>query len=673
MHFIAARLANRIVPLLLLLLLACRGAERSFGISSDGRTLLKDGLPHRVLSGGLHYFRAPHETWDLRLRTLKASGVNAVQTYLAWNWHCPHEFEPCNFSGDRNVTHFLQLAQAHGLDVMLRAGPYICAEWDFGGFPAWILRENASIAVRSMDPRYLRYVARWYAVVMPLLRPLMYVNGGPVVMVQVENEYGSYGSDTTYIAYLRDLFRSYLGPDVLLYSTDGNAAWYVDRSATPGVYQAVDFGPGTNASASWVAQRTNMGKISPPGPPFNDEMYTGWLPQWFDPYVPDNSIASVTQETQDIMIASSNVSNMNFYMFFGGTNFGFMASYSVTTSYDYGAPMNETGHPTPKFAALRALFPSIGPLSHRLCSGDDSVPAPPPLENYGEVNFTHSAAIFAPEVVLAIAANVTIHRNVSVPPSMEQTGQAYGYIAYTVNLTEMFFPSPVPNVTSITCDPYDYAVLFIDGTHIGHLIRGKNTTVAVPPGLLSRSPSSLMVVVENTGRISFFSNHGPHTRGLFTPVFVNAVPVETFTVANLPMGATELRRVPWEAITAKAPSQPGVFLRGSLRIPAAARARGATMLDMRGFGKGFVVVNGRNLGRYWSIAGPQYSLHCPAEFLRFSEGGAGDDVDINDIVVFDQALAHTPQQLPVLTFSNVNFNTLKPSGENGRAKKHRHV
>lgn len=367
--------------LVFILMLSVAGAagssSRAFTISSDGRTLLKDGRPHRVLSGGFHYFRAPHETWDLRLRTLRASGVNAVQTYVAWNWHCPHEHEPCSFDGDRNLTHFILLAQSHGLDVMLRAGPYICAEWDFGGFPAWILRRNASIAVRSMDPLYLEFVEQWYAILMPKLVPLMYVNGGPVIMVQVENEYGSYGSDTLYVAHLRDVFRAYLGPDVLLYSTDGNAAWYVDRSATAGVYQAVDFGPGSNASASWVAQRTNMGKISPVGPPLNDEMYTGWLPQWFDAYVPDNSIASVVAETSDIMVSSSNTSNMNFYMFFGGTNFGFMASYSVTTSYDYGAPMNETGHPTAKFSALKSFFsadreplqrPSLW-ASWRRCSG----------------------------------------------------------------------------------------------------------------------------------------------------------------------------------------------------------------------------------------------------------------------------------------------------------------
>ena len=668
------RLVSRL-PLLLLLLLAfvcvdAGSSNRSFGISSDGTSLVKDGKPHRVLSGGFHYFRAPHETWALRLATLKASGVNAVQTYLAWNWHCPNEFERCDFSGDRNISHFFRLAQEAGLDVMLRAGPYICAEWDFGGFPAWILRENASIAVRSMDPQFIRFVRDWYEIVMPILQPFLYVNGGPVIMVQVENEYGSYGSDTAYIAYLRDLFRSFLGNDVLLYSTDGNAAWYVDRSATPGVYQAVDFGPGTNATASWIAQRTNMGKISPIGPPFNDEMYTGWLPQWFDAFVPDNSIVSVVDETRDIMITSSNTSSMNLYMFFGGTNFGFMASYTVTTSYDYGAPMNETGHPTAKYMALRTFFPSIGPLgssSSDRQNDDDAAapPSPPPLEKYGEVQFTRHAAIFDNNVLVALASNVTVQPVGPIPLSMEQTGQSYGYIAYQLSLIDAFKEKQiVPTIENISCKPFDYAFVYIDGSFVGHLIRGKNSTIDLSSTPLVNA-SELLIVVENTGRISFFNNGGPHTRGLFNPIYINGVVLSSgsFTVLNLPMGSKELSRIPWSSLSIRktaqskidAEHQPGIFYHGFLDIASSNKTttRGATLLDMRGFGKGFVVVNGRNLGRYWSIAGPQYSLHCPAEFLRF--GGR------NEVVVFDQVGVLSGNATPVLTLSNINYNALKPS------------
>lgn len=231
-------------------------SNRSFRIDFEHDRFLKDGVPYQFISGALHYFRIPEEYWEDRIVKAKAAGLNAIETYIPWNFH-EHRPEEYDFSGRANVTEFIRLAQKHGLDFILRMGPYACGELDNGGLPWWLMRIAPDMYMRTSDPRYLYYVSKWYFKLIPMIMPLLYKNGGPIIMLQVENEYGSFFNicDIAYKTFLRDLFRSYVGDDVVLFTVDGGTMRHLTCGFTPGLYPTVG---STSCLCSCMPSRKNV-------------------------------------------------------------------------------------------------------------------------------------------------------------------------------------------------------------------------------------------------------------------------------------------------------------------------------------------------------------------------------------------------------------------------------
>ncbi|KAH9374053.1 hypothetical protein HPB48_005322 [Haemaphysalis longicornis] len=330
--------------------------SRSFVIDYENNRYLKDGEPIQIVSGSIHYFRSLPDQWDDRLATMRAAGLNAIQTYVEWSSHEPEEGQ-FRFDGPQDIVRFLKLAQKNDLLVLLRPGPYIDAERDMGGLPYWLLSKNSSIGLRTSDPEYLNYVTRYFSVLLPRLRPLLYSNGGPIVTVQIENEYGSYHAcDFEYTTLLRDLARHHLGNDVVLYTTDGDADSLLRCGKVDGAHTTVDFGTGGNIVDSFAVQRRHQER----GPLVNSEFYTGWLDHWAEPHQMVNTSAVVRD--LDKML-SMNVS-VNLYILFSHlalhtANVGNGHFQPTPTSYDYDAPMNEAGDPTDKFIAIRNVIRKV--------------------------------------------------------------------------------------------------------------------------------------------------------------------------------------------------------------------------------------------------------------------------------------------------------------------------
>lgn len=588
------------------------------------------------------------------MRLMSIAGVNTIQTYIAWNFHCSSSAQAtCNFSGDRNITHFFELAKRYNLSILLRPGPYICAEWDLGGFPWWLLAEVGSSALRTSDERYLARVAEWYHILMPKIKPYLYAGpaGGPIVMVQVENEYGSFGNDKTYLSYLRDLLRAELGSQVLLYSTDANSNITIANTAIPGVFQAVDFFyymiEDHNVTQAWENQHSVSSRFPLSnntylkGPNFNDEFYPGWLSQWFDPWVYNKSVEYVLDITRQVLEAPQASSNLNFYMFFGGTNFGFWSGRMVTTSYDYSAPINESGHPNPKlFLPLQKLLQAMDNQTSHIGTSLGSI-LPPPLQNYGTVAFTEFADVMDTRVMEWIASSVhNVKAGSPTIPTTEELGQGFGYTMYSAAVKR--------NVSTVTVLSTGYAAIYVDGEYVGFVFDGVNDTVVLSS---SRYVESIWILFESVGRINCWSAGTDLRTGVYAIIASDSgvFPPIGLMIYTMPMDHQLLSRIPWQPVPtsmSQSMGHPGLFLRGTFQLnTTTTSAQGGTLLDMSAFGKGFVVVNGHNLGRYWTTAGPQKSLFCPASYLNFTGN--------NEVLLFEQELS-----LPPLTIRLVakNFN-----------------
>ncbi|KAM8901167.1 beta-galactosidase-1-like protein isoform 3-T3 [Lycaon pictus] len=346
------RLSLPVLLLPLLSLLLPQADNRSFIVDRINDRFLLDGAPFRYVSGSLHYFRVPRVLWADRLFKMRMSGLNTVQFYVPWNYHEP---EPgvYNFNGSRDLFAFLKEASLANLLVILRPGPYICAEWDMGGLPAWLL-QKPEINLRTSDPDFLAAVDSWFKVLLPKLYPWLYHNGGNIISIQVENEYGSYRAcDVNYMKHLAGLFRALLGDRILLFTTDGPEG--LRCGSLQGLYTTVDFGPADNMTKIFALLRN----YEPHGPLVNSEYYTGWLDYWGQNHS-TRSVLAVTRGLENMLKLGASV---NMYMFHGGTNFGYWNGADekgrflpITTSYDYDAPISEAGDLTPKLFALRNVI-----------------------------------------------------------------------------------------------------------------------------------------------------------------------------------------------------------------------------------------------------------------------------------------------------------------------------
>ena len=591
----ASRLAT--IVLLLAALPGLAAPSHTFKLGRD--EFLLDGKPFRIMAGEIHYQRVPREYWADRLMKVRAAGLNTVGTYVFWNALEPEPGQ-WDLSGGNDLGAFVRTAQRLGLWVIVRPGPYACAEWDFGGLPAWLLR-TPDIKVRCSDPRYLAACESYVGKIASVLRDLQVHKGGPVLMVQVENEYGSYGNDRDYMAALKGFWES-AGIEVPLFTADGATPPMLEAGTLPGC--AIGLDPGTSEKDFDEAARLERGV-----PVFCSELYPGWLTHWGE----DWARVKTEEFLPDLRWLLDHGKSFSLYMFHGGTNFGFWAGANFSdryqpdvTSYDYDAPLDEAGRPTPKFFAIREL------VARYRAGGADPRGLPEPIRTIAvpPVAFDEAASVFD---------NLPPAVRSAQPGPMESYGQNHGFILYRTKLLGH------RGGKLAATDLRDYATVFADGRYVGTLDRTKGEAAALDLPKGQPANETLDILVEAMGRV----NYGPRLldrKGITERVTLNAMTLMGWDVHPLPMDGDYLRLLRYSRRPAE---RPGNFFRGAFDLGTV----GDTYLDMSGWRKGVVWVNGHNLGRYWDI-GPQKRLYCPGTFLR---------TGANEIVVFDlHALAPAP-------------------------------
>ena len=564
----------------------------------DGKFLL-NGEEFRIYSGCIHYFRVPQALWKDRLAKLKAAGLNTVETYVAWNMHEAKRGEYV-FSGMADIVKFIKTAQELGLYVILRPGPYICAEWDLGGLPAWILADK-NVVLRCMNKPYLAYVEEWFKVLFDKVRDLQITRGGNIIAMQIENEYGSYGNDKEYLQYIADLMKK-CGAEVLLFTADGNWSNFISGGGLPGVYKTLTFG--SNAAGAFSAlkglQDENMPKTCM-------EFWDGWFDHWGEKHHV-RPPKQVEKEIKDFLDAGA---NFNLYMFHGGTNFGFTAGANhfgdyqpTTTSYDYNAPLNEWGDYTPLYHVLRALM-----LKERgLSESDLPLPPAPKYTDIGTVKLTEFASL------KGNLDNIGIKHRSGNPASMEDLGQQSGYMYYSTVMQGKYALQPLV-VNSI----HDLAYISVNGGAPKRVYRNKKglfgkKDVASCKFLQGAGEKlTLDIFLDCMGRV----NYGAR--------IYDRKGIESVTYGNQHLFGWDIWTLPMDNLQKL--SYDGVksvpcFMRGTFD----AKSIGECFVHLKGFVKGFVTVNGFNLGRYWNI-GPQKALWLPSCLLKEKD---------NEIVVFEQ-------------------------------------
>ncbi len=584
--------SNSVLPPLLVALLALvitimPGLAGTFTVSDSEFVL--NGKPFQIKAGEIHPARVPHEYWADRLRMMHAMGLNTVSVYVFWNQLEPREGE-FNFAGDADMAQFVRLAQQEGLWVILRPGPYVCAEWEFGGYPWWLLKQPG-IKVRSQDPRFLAAAERYLKKLGEQLAPLQITRGGPIIMLQVENEYGSYGNDHEYMGKIRDLERA-AGFEVPLFTADGGGNMMANG-------RLPDALPGLNGG-SGPSIFKEIGKYRLTGPWFVPEFYPGWLDHWGERHA-QTGTAGVARETEWKL--TNNVS-FCYYMVYGGTSFGFMAGANYggrfqpqPTSYDYDAPIDESGRPTKKYFALREVF------ARHLAPGEKlpDVPTMAPAIELPKIELKEFASVFD-----ILGQPIRSEK----PMSFEDLDQGYGYVLYRKSLA-----GPADALLKIK-ELRDFAVVFLDGRRVAVLDRRyKQDSVRLKTDSKS---ARLDILVENGGRINYGGQLVDNRKGI----------TESVTFGGQELTGWEMFKLPFDSVSklnrlGKSREVTSPFVaRGTFQLA----ETGDGFLDLSGWGKGIVFVNGHNLGRYWHI-GPQQTLYVPGIWLRKGR---------NECVVFEQ-------------------------------------
>ena len=565
-----------------------------------------NGKPFEILSGELHYERIPRAYWRARLKMARAMGLNTIATYVFWNVHEPVRGQ-YDFSGNADLAEFIREAQQEGLKVLLRAGPYSCAEWEFGGFPAWLMADpQMHQALRSNDPAFMQPVEQWIMRLGREVALLQIGRGGPIIGVQIENEYGDFGSDHAYMEHLHQLFLKAGFTDTLLYTADPSRA--LPNGSIPGVFAGVNFGIGRPAAAFAALQKLRPGQAL-----FASEYWPGWFDHWGQPH----QTRPIDQQIKDLDYILRHHAGINIYMFHGGTSFGMMSGSSWTkgqflpdvTSYDYDAPLDEAGHPTAKYHAYR------DEIAHYVKQPLPPIPAAPPVQTIAPFELHEAASLWAglPQPIRA-----------DRPKPMEELGQAYGFILYRTQIAH-------PLNGTLTLDGMnDYALVYVNGALAGTLDRTAGQT-ALP--LHSNQPANQIdILVENSGRINSTRMMRGESKGLNAAPTLNGTPLTGWEMYPLPMAPdsiTDPLGMPREArfthhANARQAMRGPAFYRGSFTV-SAAQPHADTFLDVRDLGKGAVWINGHPIGRYWNI-GPQETLYVPGPWLHAGR---------NQIVVLD--------------------------------------
>lgn len=678
---------------------ATPAAEKFSPITIEGDHLVRDGKPYQIISGEMHYPRIPHEYWRDRIRMARAMGLNTIQTYAFWNAHEPKP-GVFDFTGDLDIAEFLRTAQEEKMNVLLRLGPYVCAEWDAGGFPAWLFADP-SLKVRTTDPKFLEAAGKYLDRIGAEVAPFQATRGGPVIGFQIENEYGSYGPNagkgvgddrarsykeaTEYMEAIRKLFiHAGLG-ESLFYTANGTEADTLAMGSLPDVVAVANFGPGEGKETLARLQTSR-----PHQPVMVGEYWDGWFDAWGD----DHAKTNTDQQVSEVAWMLNSGFSVNLYMVHGGTTFGFMNGANLSTytnehyapetsSYDYNAPIDEAGRPTPKYFKFRDMI-----ADH---TGVASVPMPQniPVVAVPEFPLSESAPLWK---------NLPRPVFVKRPRSMETFGQSYGYIVYHTELntdapvavrprddnplgaengaSQQRYPGAMPSGSSRSGSPVgagngstappstdssssqsddslpsaasgdkthigrnagssfgagdsilvldevrDFAAVYIDHKLAGTIdrrLQQSQLALRIPPGKVA-----LDLVVENTGRVNYGPDLADGRAGITSSVTLGGRELLDWKVFPLPMTSPN-EITGWGKHALEGPA----FYRGTFSTDNPAD----TFLDVSKFGKGFVWVNGHNLGRIWSI-GPQQSLYVPAPWLK---RGA------NEVIVFDFARQKHP-------------------------------
>jgi beta-galactosidase len=563
---------------------------------------LLDESPFQIISGEMHPSRIPAIYWRNRIQMAKAMGCNTISVYIMWNYHEQQEgffdFE----SENRNLGEFFRIVQEEGLWLIVRPGPYVCAEWEFGGIPPYLLR-IPDIKLRCMDPRYMAAAERYMVKLAAVIKPFLITNGGPVLMMQVENEYGSFGNDRNYIARLKDVWVEN-GIDVPFFTGDGPTTYMLEAGTLPGCAVGLD-------SGSQLSQFELAAKMNPGVPSFSAETYPGWLTHWGEKWAKTDTINLL----KEIKFLMDNKKSFNLYVIHGGTNFGYTAGANSggkgyepdVTSYDYDAPITEQGQPTPKYMALRRLLGSYLPKGKKLPPVPELVPSYE-IQSIGLTTFS------------SVWDNLPQPVNSVQPKPFEAYNQDYGFILYTTELI-----GHKKGKLTVT-DLHDYATVFLNGEFMGTLDRREGiNSIDIAESKVARPV--LEILVEGMGRINFAQNLIDR-KGITDRVTLNGMTLMNWKVYNLPMDEKFIYNL---RSSSRNPGKRGIFYKGNFFLAAA----GDTFLDMSNFQKGIAWVNGHNLGRYWAI-GPQKRLYCPASFLRKGT---------NEMIIFD--LLQTESQIVV--------------------------
>ena len=553
-----------------------------------GNDFFKDGKPIKLISGAVHYFRNMPDTWHDIFRKLRALGCNCVETYCAWNMH---EKKPgCyDFEGILNIAEFIRTAQKEGLMVIVRPGPYICAEWEFGGLPWWIQTDDA-MEIRCSNSAYIKHFDRYLDRLFEEIRPLLCTNGGPIIMLQCENEYGYYGDDKGYLEYLRDGYRR-RGIDVPLFTSDGVKEGELLDGSIDGCLPTLNFG--SRVEENFKAHD----KLFPDVPKMCMEMWNGWFDAWGDSEHHTTSADDYAAVVDDMLKRGS----MNMYMFIGGTNFGFTSGANHyekfapdVTSYDYDALLTESGDVTPKYHAVREVIKKY--VSEPL----PDVPGDREKKAYGKVLLTEKTGFLDALEVLS----APVHSE--VPKCMEDYGIGYGYIAYRTVLNRDYTDATL-SFESLG----DRAQVYINRTLAGIVYINDCLEVKIT----AKEGDILTILCENMGRTNF----GPkmmRKKGIAGRCLLDGKIHFGWEAYPLPMD--NLDRL---SFANDCQEERSVFYRGTFRID----DRKDTFLKLDYFSKGFVTINGFNLGRYWEI-GPQRTLYVPSSVLKEGE---------NEVIVFE--------------------------------------
>ncbi len=583
-------------------------AAQAQAFKIDGGHFLLNGKPFRVFSGEMHYNRIPPEYWKDRLIKAKAMGLSTICTYIFWDMHEPRPGE-FNFSGGLDVAKYIRTAQEVGLNVMIRPGPYVCSEWDFGGLPAWLL-EDDDIKVRCMDLKYMKAVEPYIVRLGKELAPLQITKGGPIILVQVENEYGSYGNDKEYLRTLESILRK-AGFNVPFYTSDGGADYLLESGTMQDALPVVNFGGAPQGDFQALAKfRSGI-------PSMNGEFWCGWFTHWGDKTFGESNL---TGDSTSVRWMLENNKSFNLYMFHGGTNFGWMAGANYgsryepdITSYDYDAPLDEAGNPTKKYYVFKELLGKYVPEGTTL----PAIPKPLPSIEIPRIKIDGVAPLFK---------NLPAPKRIVQPKSMEKLGQDYGFILYR---TKLIGPKSGGLTTT---ELRDYGLVYLNGAFVDTIDRTKNeNSIKLPeiPG----TDHTLDILVEGMGRVNFGQNLIDR-KGITQRVSLRGITLMDWQVYNLPMDDRYLKSLKFAASDN---SDSPKFFHGSFDL----QQIGDTFLDVSRWKKGVVWVNGHNLGRYWNI-GPQQRLFVPAPWLKKGK---------NEIIVFDLFLKEA-QRLEALKRMN---------------------